>query len=219
MTHIDPATVQQCIDALTKLLPAPEQTESERLVDEWLSSSNPNAGYKELAQFILDKQKPVEMVISGVTSRETAERMAYRELKSMIASPDAGPIVEKPGLVYGPWIGAEDDKTPDFPVGWSYQMRNALTGEVNQNLMQMVKRHPSQNTEYRAVFTVGKWYNWNKVGECPLPADTLIQWLWGDETEFDFDTDTYEAGGLSWSWQNPDYTYKIKKFRIVGETQ
>lgn len=169
MTHIDPATVRQCIDALTKLLPVPEQTEVEHLA-------------------------------------------------RMITNPDAGPIVEKPPLVFGPWIGAQDGKTPDFPVGWSYQMRNAQTGEVNPYLMQMVGRHPSRNTEYRAVFTVGKWYDWNRTGECPLPADTWVQLLWDDETESDFDTDTYQAGVLDWNEQKYS-EWVIKKFRIVGDNQ
>ena len=197
-----------------------EQTEAQRLVSEWAIEQQRIGGvvvnvfssneYVSLAQFILDKRDTTKQY-DGCTTRESAERIA----RHFLASPDAGPIVEKPKIAFGRWIGAQDGKTPDFPVGWMYQMRSAVTGQVNPVIVQMTKRYPSKDTEYRAIFTVGKWYGWGRIGECPLDPDTWIQWLWCDESELDFYKTIEEVGEINWC--NADLV--IKKFRIVGDNQ
>lgn len=194
-----------------------EQTEAQRLVNEWAIEQQRVGGvfvnvfssneYVSLAQFILDKRDTTKQH-DGCTTRETAERIA----RHFLTSPEASPIVEKPPLVFGRWIGAQDGKTPDFPVGWMYQMRSAVTRKVNCEIHRMIERNPSQDIEYRAIFTVGKWYEWNRIGECPLTPDTRIQWLWTHETELDFNDQIQPVDEIDWC----DASWKIKKFRIVG---
>jgi len=47
-------------DILRSLLPPPEKSEAEKLVDEWQSCFDSKCTFVDLAQFILDKQNPVD---------------------------------------------------------------------------------------------------------------------------------------------------------------
>jgi len=189
------------MDILAALLHPPEKSEAEKLVAEWLDTSDVNDSYRELVQFILDKQKA--------------------HLKELIAPSDM-PVVEKPQYVFGPWVTPTDELTPNFPIGWLYQMRSSRTLEVNSVLWKMGSRVCSIDTDYRAVFEVGKWYNWNG-GPCPVEPDTKVHIQTRDGYQ---DTDGEAASGFGptevgradwWAYQNCRTDDHIVRFKIIGE--
>lgn len=119
------------IDILAGLL-KPEPTEAEKLVDAWLCGNmdEDDQDYVRLAQFILDKQKPVAQ----------AEEVQYA-YGPWIIHPDGNAPVIPEGWKYqlrGCTTGRVHNEIltgPDTAQTWSA-------------------------TDYRIRFEVGKWYDW-----------------------------------------------------------
>lgn len=164
------------MDVLRGLLEKDERrTEAEKLVDEWLGGNMDEDAqdYVRLAQFILDKQadaRAAEMLAAPVDTRFFDHTNSDGDLLRTTVTTGAmkcdesfGDILHsametpEPQYVFGPWMPAVDGRTPPFPAGWYYQMRNARTGEVNPIVQPVQGRFESIDTEYRVRFEVGKW--------------------------------------------------------------
>lgn len=191
------------------------KTEAEKLVSEWREYRDPEDDYglfgrddmNTLAQFILDKQK-----------RERVSAMMAAPLKCDGYSTSEEP---QPQYVFGPWIIPTDGRTPDFPIGWEYQMRSAITHVENSSIQTMIGRYTAIDTHYRVRFEVGKWYDWTG-GACPVGDDVRVEVVQRDDY-----TTTEAAGNFSkwnhtedcWLWSTKYSDDNIIRFKITGETK
>jgi len=147
------------MDILKGLLPPPEKSEAEKLVDEWaefwgIKRIEGREDYVRIAQFILDKQKA--------------------HLKELIAPSDM-PVVEKPEpqYVYGPWI---EWKGGQCPVPGDWMVQRVWKGVLQEPESASRVAWMFEGTEkYRVRFEVGKWYDWTG-GPCPVQPDVKVEY-------------------------------------------
>lgn len=185
---------QNPIDVLRSLAIAPEKTEAQKLVDAWLSSREPDAGYVHLAQFVLEKlNKPVSinMNFDGCVSREQAKRIARHHSPFL---PNAETVTQ-----------VQTYATDKWPLGQSYA----------PTTMQAKRDDAQPQPAPRYVF--GPWIEWSG-GDCPVPHDWKIETVCSDETMGEHDPEINRAGGYRSVWHKGNL--RITHYRVrfeVGE--
>ncbi len=159
---------------LAQLLPAPEKSEAEKLVDEWWDIQGLDDG--------TDTTAMVEWILAKVRSersRETpvfvhgdfdaalnwiAEKHRTLTYGSMIFNTNPAP---EPEYIYGPWVQWHGGECP-VPGNWEVQT------VLNDETLETVDpgHYEAENwewqhagtwphiTHYRVRFEVGKWYDW-----------------------------------------------------------
>jgi len=188
------------MDILKGLLPPPEKSEAEKLVDEWLESSNPNDSYAGLAQFILDKQR----------SDNPAE--VLRDIATELA--------EEHGYTVDQW---QTYPLPDGP----FKLVDANGREIASGFSSSLKASPDDiraiNEALRNVapqYVYGPWRDW-QGGECPVPADWHVETVLRYEEKGSHDTSICKAGGyVNWEHVGPGVqgnTYDITHYRVRFE--
>lgn len=183
-TYIDAITIDNAVVTLEGLLPEPEKTNAEKLVDEWCQSRGMTLfgdiikDYASFADFVLDR---------------VSEKVATA-------------INTEPSYVYGPWIKWEGGKCP-VPGDW--RIETVLADETVANHDEDITTaqgwrwthigSDSDITHYRVRFEVGKWYDWTG-GPCPIDGETRAQ------VRFRYGQ-TYEGSGKTSFWSNGSYDW------------
>lgn len=175
------------MDILKDLLPPPEKTEAEKLVDKWIEKAKPApigvgnmADLIRFAQFALDSLEP---------PTEAPQEEAY---------------------VFGPWIDWPNGPPPKIPHGWEYQMTGTETGYLSDVFIGPDTNSAWHNTNFRYCFRQNTWYNW-RGGDCPVKEDTQVAVRYADGSVTRWPGDAY-----GWEWEHHHGQGNIIEFKIVA---
>lgn len=231
--HADPEMLETWtftthpMDLLAPLI-APEPTEAEKLVNEWLGGcwDENDTDYVRLAQFILDKRNAERVAATPVAPSTDDITQASADT---ICSINAALGNCEPQYVFGPWIEWQGGVCP-VPGDWmvdivcryetveDYTQTVACATRWRRGWGWDVGRHRSDITHYRVRFEVGKWYDW-AGGPCPVGPDVMVVVVTRDgwESAESWWAQGWSEGCHDW-WKHEGYRPEdnITRFKIIS---
>lgn len=208
------------IDLLAPLI-APEPTEAEKLVNEWLGgcADENDTDYVRLAQFILDKRNAERVAATPVApSTDDITQASADTIRSINAA--LGNC--EPQYVFGPWIERQGGECP-VPGDWMVQValdKNAGNQGLDASAACLFRwshfPHGGNITQYRVRFEVGKWYDWTG-GPCPVEPDVKVVVVTRDGVEGEHRAQEWSEGLYDW-WKHEghDPDDNITRFKVTS---
>lgn len=172
------------MDLLAGLLPKPEPTEAEKLVDAWLGGNmdDSDTDYVKLAQFILDRVN-AQLTFPSTEGVTATERSSFTVDQWQANTLPEGPfrLVDENGREIASGFTSSLKASPEDVKAVSDAIRNVM--------------------EPQPRYVFGPWVKWNG-GDCPVPGDWMVETVCSDEVMGEHDADVCEAS--DWAWNHCD---------------